>query len=38
MLGIYETGERGLLKGPIKTKQSSSCRNMGLIQINLMIK
>jgi hypothetical protein len=38
MLGIYEAGERGSMKGPIEIKQSSSYRNIGLIRINLMIK
>jgi hypothetical protein len=38
MLGIYEAGERGLMKGPIEIEQSSSRMNIGLIRINLMIK
>jgi hypothetical protein len=31
MLGIYEAGERGSVKGPIKIEQSSSHKNIGLI-------
>jgi hypothetical protein len=38
MFGIYEASERGSMKGPIKIEQSSSPMNIGLIQINLMIK
>jgi hypothetical protein len=38
MLGIYEAGERGSVKGPIEIEQSSSRKNIGLILINLMIK
>jgi hypothetical protein len=38
MLGIYEAGERGSVKGPIEIEQSLSHRNIRLIQINLMIK
>jgi hypothetical protein len=38
MLGIYEIGERGLMKGLIELKQSSSHISIGLIRINLMIK
>jgi hypothetical protein len=38
MLGIYEVGERGSMKGLIEIEQSSSRLNIGLIQINLMIK
>jgi hypothetical protein len=38
MLGIYEIGERGSVKGPLEIEQSSSRRNIRSIQINLMIK
>jgi hypothetical protein len=38
MLGIYEAGERGSIIGPIEIEQSSNHMNIGLIQINLMIK
>jgi hypothetical protein len=38
MLKIYEAGEKGPMKGPMEIEQSSSRKNMGLIQINLMIK
>jgi hypothetical protein len=38
MLGIYEAGERGSVKGSIEIEQFSSHRNIGLIRINLMIK
>jgi hypothetical protein len=38
MLGIYEAGERGSVKGPIEIEQSSSCENIRSIRINLMIK
>jgi hypothetical protein len=38
MLRIYEAGERGSMKGPMEIEQSSSLMNIGLIQINLMIK
>jgi hypothetical protein len=41
MLGIYEIGfskERGSMKGPIKTEQSSSVISIRLIQNNLTIK
>jgi hypothetical protein len=31
MFGIYETGERGLMKSPIKVEQSSSHVNKRLI-------
>jgi hypothetical protein len=38
MFGIYEAGERGLMKGLIEIKQSSSHVNKKLIQDNLTIK
>jgi hypothetical protein len=38
MLGIYEIGGRGLMKGPIEIEQSSSLINIQLIQNNLTIK
>jgi len=38
MLGIYEAGERGSVKGPIEIEQFSGRRNIGLIRINLIIK
>jgi hypothetical protein len=38
MFGIYEAGERGSMKGLIEIKQFSSHMNIGLSQINLMIK
>ncbi len=38
MLGIYEAGDRGLVKGLIEIEQSSRRKNLGLIRINLMIK
>jgi hypothetical protein len=31
MFGIYETGERGLMKGPMEIEQSSSRMDIGLI-------
>jgi hypothetical protein len=31
MLGVYEVGERGSVKGAIKIEQSSSHKNLGLI-------
>jgi hypothetical protein len=38
MLGIYEAGERGSMKGLIEIEQSSSLMSIKLIRINLMIK
>jgi hypothetical protein len=38
MLGIYEAGEKGSMKGPIEIEQSSSLISIQLIQNNLMIK
>jgi hypothetical protein len=38
MLGIYEAGERGSVKGLIEIEQSSSRKNIRSIRINLMIK
>jgi hypothetical protein len=38
MLGIYEIGERGSMKGPIEIEQSSSFINIRLIQNNLIFK
>jgi hypothetical protein len=38
MLGIYEAGERGSVKGPIEIEQSSNRKSILLIRINLMIK
>jgi hypothetical protein len=38
MLGIYEIGERGSMKSPIKIEQFSSLINIQLIQNNLTIK
>jgi hypothetical protein len=38
MLGIYEAGERGSMKGPIEIKQSLSHVNKTLIRNNLTIK
>jgi hypothetical protein len=38
MLGIYEAGEGGSMKGPIEIEQSSSRMSIGLIRISLMIK
>jgi hypothetical protein len=31
MLGIYEVGEKGSMKGAINIEQSSSHKNLGLI-------
>jgi hypothetical protein len=38
MLGIYETSEKGSMKGPIEIEQSSNFINIRLIQNNLTIK
>jgi hypothetical protein len=38
MFGIYEAGERGSMKGPIKIEQFSSHVNKRLIRNNLTIK
>jgi hypothetical protein len=38
MLGIYEIGERGSMKGPIEIEQYSNLISIRLIQNNLMIK
>jgi hypothetical protein len=38
MFGIYEAGERGLMKGPIEIEQFLIRMNIGLIRINLIIK
>jgi hypothetical protein len=37
MLGIYETGGKGSMKGPIEIKQSSNLIGIQLIQKNLTI-
>jgi hypothetical protein len=38
MLGIYEAGVRGSMKGLIEIEQSSSLISIQLIQNNLIIK